>query len=74
MDTLDIGEAPGPERQVSARQQFEHLLHILKQLTPQRRRVYQLRKFVYLPLREFAKRLGITEKTVDNLLRLAQAQ
>jgi RNA polymerase sigma factor (sigma-70 family) len=74
IDTLDIGEAPGPERQVSARQQFEQLLQVLKQLTPQRRRVYQLRKFEDLPLREIAQRLGVTEKTVENLLGLAQAQ
>jgi DNA-directed RNA polymerase specialized sigma24 family protein len=43
-------------------------------LTPQRRTVYQLRKFEELPLREIAKRLGIKEKTVENLLRLAQGQ
>jgi RNA polymerase sigma factor (sigma-70 family) len=74
IDTLDFGEVPGPERLVSARQQFERLLEILKTLTPQRRTVYQLRKFEDLPLREIAQRLGVTEKTVENLLRLAQAQ
>lgn len=74
IDTLDFGEVPGPERLVSARQQFEQLLEVLKTLTPQRRTVYQLRKFEDLPLREIAQRLGVTEKTVENLLRLAQAQ
>jgi RNA polymerase sigma factor (sigma-70 family) len=74
IDTLDFGEVPGPERLVSARQQFERLLEVLKTLTPQRRTVYQLRKFEDLPLREIAQRLGVTEKTVENLLRLAQAQ
>lgn len=74
IDTLDLGEVPGPERLVSARQQFEQLLEVLKTLTPQRRAVYQLRKFEDLPLKEIAKRLGVTEKTVENLLRLAQAQ
>ena len=74
IDTLDVGEAPGPERLVSARQQFEQLLRVLKTLTPQRRAVYQLRKFEELPLREISQRLGVTEKTVENLLGLAQAQ
>jgi RNA polymerase sigma factor (sigma-70 family) len=74
IDTLDFGEVPGPERLVSARQQFERLVEVLKTLTPQRRTVYQLRKFEDLPLREIAQRLGVTEKTVENLLRLAQAQ
>ena len=74
IDSLDVAEVPGPERLVSARQQFEQLLEVLKTLTPQRRTVYQLRKFEDLPLKEIAQRLGVTEKTVENLLRLAQAQ
>lgn len=71
---LEIDQAPGPERWVSARQQYEHVLWILKKLTPQRRIVYQLRKFEGLSLREIAQRLGIAEKTVENHLRLAQGQ
>jgi len=71
---LEIDQAPGPERWVSARQQYEHVLCILKKLTPQRRIVYQLRKFEGLSLREIAQRLGIAEKTVENHLRLAQGQ
>jgi RNA polymerase sigma factor (sigma-70 family) len=74
IDTLETGEVPGPERVVSARQQFEQLLQVLKTLTPRRRAVYQLRKFENLPVREISQRLGVTEKTVENLLRLAQAQ
>jgi len=74
IDTLDVDEAPGPERWVGARQQFEQLLQALKKLTPQRRTVFQLRRFEELPLREIAQRLGVTEKTVENLLRLAQGQ
>jgi DNA-directed RNA polymerase specialized sigma24 family protein len=50
------------------------LLRVLEKLTPQRRAVYQLRKFEGLSLREIALRLGIAEKTVENLLGLAQAQ
>jgi RNA polymerase sigma factor (sigma-70 family) len=74
IDALDIDEAPGPERWVSAHQQYEQLLRVLEKLTPQRRAVYQLRKFEGLSLREIARRLGIAEKTVENLLGLAQAQ
>jgi len=74
IDALDIDEAPGPERWVSAHQQYEQLLRVLETLTPQRLAVYQLRKFEGLSLREIALRLGIAEKTVENLLGLAQAQ
>jgi RNA polymerase sigma-70 factor (ECF subfamily) len=74
IDALDIDEAPGPERWVSAHQQYEQLLRMLEKLTPQRRAVYQFRKFEGLSLREIAQRLGIAEKTVENLLGLAQAQ
>jgi RNA polymerase sigma factor (sigma-70 family) len=74
IDALDIDEAPGPERWVSAHQQYEQLLRVLETLTPQRLAVYQLRKFEGLSVREIALRLGIAEKTVENLLGLAQAQ
>ena len=74
IDALDIDETPGPERWVSAHQQYEHLLRVLEKLTPQRRTVYQFRKFEGLSLREIAQRLGLAEKTVENLLGLAQAQ
>ena len=74
IDALDVDEAPGPERWVSAHQQYEQLLRVLEKLTPQRLAVYQLRKFEGLSLREIARRLGIAEKTAENLLGLAQAQ
>jgi len=74
IDALDVDETPGPERWVSAHQQYEHLLRVLEKLTPQRRAVYQFRKFEELSLREIAQRLGLAEKTVENLLGLAQAQ
>jgi RNA polymerase sigma factor (sigma-70 family) len=74
MDALDVDEAPGPERWVSAHQQYEQLLRVLEKLTPQRLAVYQLRKFEGLSVREIARRLGIAEKTAENLLGLAQAQ
>ena len=74
IDALEIDEVPGPERWVSAHQQYEQLLRVLEKLTPQRLAVCQLRKFEGLSLREIALRLGIAEKTVENLLGLAQAQ
>lgn len=74
IDTLEVDETPGPERWASARQQFEHLVRVLEILTPQRRAVYQLRKLEGLPLREIARKMGLAEKTIENLLRLAQAQ
>jgi RNA polymerase sigma-70 factor (ECF subfamily) len=74
IDALDVDETPGPERWVSARQQYELLVRVLGTLAPQRRTVYQLRKFEGLSVREISLRLGVTEKTVENLLRLAQAQ
>jgi RNA polymerase sigma-70 factor (ECF subfamily) len=74
IDALNVDETPGPERWVSAHQQYQQLLRVLEKLTPQRRAVYQLRKFEGLSLREIALRLGIAEKTVENLLGLAQAQ
>jgi RNA polymerase sigma factor (sigma-70 family) len=74
IESFKADEAPGPERWVSAHQQYEHLLRVLKTLTPQRQTVYQLRKFEGLSLREIAGKLGLAEKTVENLLRLAQAQ
>jgi RNA polymerase sigma factor (sigma-70 family) len=74
IDALGVDEAPGPERWVSAHQQYEQLLRVLEKLTPQRRAVFQLRKFEGLPVREIGRKLGIAEKTAENLLGLAQAQ
>jgi RNA polymerase sigma factor (sigma-70 family) len=74
IESFNVDEAPGPERLVSAQQQYERLLRVLQRLTPQRQTVYQLRKFEGLSLREIATKLGLAEKTVENLLRLAQAQ
>jgi RNA polymerase sigma factor (sigma-70 family) len=74
IESFNVDEAPGPERLVGAQQQYEQLLRVLKRLTPQRQIVYQLRKFEGLSLREIAGKLGLAEKTVENLLRLAQAQ
>jgi RNA polymerase sigma factor (sigma-70 family) len=74
LDVLEVDESAGPERSASALQQYEHLISVLGKLTPQRQAVYQLRKFEGLSLREIAQRMGLEEKTVENLLRLAQGQ
>ena len=74
LDVLVLDEAPGPERCLSARQEYERLLEALAKLTPRRRAVYQLRKFEGLSQKEIGRRLGIEEKTVENLLGRAQAQ
>jgi RNA polymerase sigma factor (sigma-70 family) len=74
LDVLLLDEAPGPERWLSARQEYEQVLQALGTLTPRRRSVYQLRKFEELSQKEIGRRLGIEEKTVENLLGLAQAQ
>jgi RNA polymerase sigma factor (sigma-70 family) len=74
LDSLDIEEgAPGPERRVSARQQYEQLVAVMRELPPQRRAVFEVRKFEGLSTRETAQRLGLSERTVENHARLALA-
>ena len=61
-------EEPGPERQVSARQELEHLERILESLPEQGRRAFRLQKFQGLSQREIAQEMGISEKTVEKHL------
>jgi RNA polymerase sigma factor (sigma-70 family) len=75
LDSLDIEEAaPGPERRVSARQQYEQLVAIVRKLSPQRRAVFEVRHFEGLSTRETAQRLGLSERTVENHAGLALAE
>lgn len=74
LESLDTVEVPGPERLVSARQQYERLLAVVEQLPPQRRAVFCARKFEGLSYKQIAQRLGVSERTVDNHLRFAVAE
>ena len=73
-----ISEEPGPERQVSARQQLARLLGVVRGLPAQCRRAFELSKFEGLSQRQVAAAMGIAEKTVEKhlakaLLRVGQA-
>jgi RNA polymerase sigma factor (sigma-70 family) len=61
-------EEPGPERQVTARQELEHLERILETVPEQGRRAFCLQKFQGLSQREIAQEMGISEKTVEKHL------
>jgi len=75
IDALNlISGEPGPERQVSARQELVRLRAIVAALPPQCRRVFELRKFEGLSYREIATKMGLSEKTVENHLGRALAR
>jgi len=73
-----ISEEPGPERQATARQEFERLWRALCALPKQCRRAFQLQSFEDRSRREIAEQMGISERTVEKhlakaLLRVAVA-
>jgi RNA polymerase sigma-70 factor (ECF subfamily) len=72
--TFPTEEALGPERVTSARQEYERLLEAVKQLPPQQRAVFELRKFQDLSVEEIVRHMGIGKKTVQTHLTRAQAQ
>ncbi len=75
IDSLNlISEAPGPDRWVGARQELERLRLVVAKLPVQCRRVFELRKFEGLSHGEVAKRMGLSEKTVENHLTRALAR
>jgi RNA polymerase sigma-70 factor (ECF subfamily) len=75
IDSLNlISEEPGPDRQVGARQELARLRAIVALLPGQCRRVFELRKFEGLSLREVAQHMGLSEKTVENHLTRALAR
>lgn len=74
LHTLPIEEPFGPERVVSARQEYERLLEAAKELSPQQRAVFEFRLVKGLSLEEIAKCMGIGKKTVETHLQRAQAQ
>ena len=64
-------EEPGPERQITARQELERLLAIVERLPEQCQRAFRLKKFQGLSQREIAETMHITEKTVEKHLATA---
>jgi RNA polymerase sigma-70 factor (ECF subfamily) len=55
-----------PERRVSARQDLKRLARALKLLPPKCREVVWLRRVDEIPQKEVARRLGISERTVES--------
>jgi RNA polymerase sigma factor (sigma-70 family) len=71
LEVLEYQVVPGPEQWHNARQQYEHLLQAVMRLAPQRRAVFEARKFDGLPIAEIAKRLGLSQRTVEKEMTLA---
>jgi RNA polymerase sigma factor (sigma-70 family) len=64
-------EEPGPEHQVSARQELERLLAIVDRLPDQCQRAFRLQKFHGCSQKEIAEEMKISEKTVEKHLSVA---
>ncbi len=65
-EAIDTGEdRPDLERSAAARQEVRMLLAALTELPPRCRQVVTLRKIEGLSQREVAKKMGITEDTVE---------
>lgn len=63
-----ISEEPGPERRITARQELDRLLQLVKQLPTQCRTAFELCKFAGLSQRDIARTMNISEKTVEKHL------
>jgi RNA polymerase sigma factor (sigma-70 family) len=75
IDSLNlISEEPGPERRLGARQELDALRAIVALLPPKCRQVFELLKFEGLSYRDVAKRMGLSEKTIENHLTRAFAR
>ena len=75
IDSLNlISDEPGPDRQVGARQELAQLRVIVALLPRQCRRVFELRKFEGLSQKDVARKMGLSEKTVENHLTRALAR
>jgi RNA polymerase sigma factor (sigma-70 family) len=64
-------EEPGPERQVTARQELQRLLTIVGELPEQCQRAFRLQKFHGYSQKEIAEEMQISEKTVEKHLSVA---
>jgi RNA polymerase sigma factor (sigma-70 family) len=71
LEDFDSEAVPGAEQWLNARQQYEDLVQAVTSLAPQRRAVFAARKFDGLPIGEIAKRLGVSQRTVENDMTLA---
>ncbi|MDT9600115.1 RNA polymerase sigma factor [Sphingosinicella rhizophila] len=57
--------APGPERQLSGRQELERVGRMIEALPERCREIFRLRRIEGVPQREIAARLGISEHVVE---------
>ncbi|WP_372782411.1 RNA polymerase sigma factor [Phenylobacterium sp.] len=64
-------DEPSPEQQASAREQLRRLAGLVAGLPPKRREAFTLRKVEGLSQREVARRMGISENTVEKHVALA---
>lgn len=66
MEALTLAdEDPGPERQVSGRQELARVRALIEALPDRCRQIFELRRIQGVPQREIAARLGIPEHTVE---------
>jgi RNA polymerase sigma-70 factor (ECF subfamily) len=69
VDDVHLAAAPAdtasPEQDVAARQELRFVQHALADLPPRCREVFLLRKMEGLSQREIARRVGISESTVE---------
>jgi RNA polymerase sigma factor (sigma-70 family) len=69
LEALDIAsEQPGPEREVSAREELRAVHAAIRRLPPRCQESVVLRKIEGLSLREIGMRMNISEKTVERHL------
>jgi len=65
-EALDfLVEEISPERRISAHEELRRLVHAIDLLPPKCREVVWMRRVDELPQKEVARRLGITEKSVE---------
>ena len=67
-------ETPGPERQVSAYEEFELFEKALKTLCPLDGEIFTLRRLEGLPIPEIANRVGVNVRKVEKRLAVSQTR
>jgi RNA polymerase sigma factor (sigma-70 family) len=71
LEFLEYRIVPDPEQWLNAREQYEQLLQAVTKLAPRRRAVFEARKFDGLSIGEIAKRLGLSQRAVENEMTFA---